>query len=67
MGATLMFVASKADRCEQYERHHAVHDAFGRGDLEALKAALGHPPDFPNGLMPCDLAVGDHCLEYAIY
>jgi hypothetical protein len=25
-----------------------LHEACRRGDLEALKAALGDPPDFPN-------------------
>ncbi len=25
----------------------AIHEAYKRGDLEALKAALGNPPDFP--------------------
>ena len=43
----------------------AIHEAFKHGNLDALKAALGHPPDFPN----CSsepLAIG--CvLEYAIY
>ena len=62
-----VFVASDSDRCQQYAMHRAVHDAFVRGDVEALKAALGNPPDFPNTLMPFDLAVGDYCLEYAIY
>ena len=60
-------MASETDRCRRYERHRAIHDAFVQGDLHALCAALDDPPDFPNGLMPCDLAVGDHCLEYAIY
>jgi uncharacterized protein len=62
-----VFMASNSNRRQHYEMHRAVHDAFVRGDVEALKAALGHPPDFPNGLMPFDFAVGDHCLEYAIY
>ena len=43
----------------------AIHEAHRRGDLEALKVALGNPADFPNSRPP--LGAGDHCLEYAIY
>lgn len=43
----------------------AVHEAYKRGDLEALKSALGHPPDFPNSRGP--IGIAEHCLEYAIY
>jgi hypothetical protein len=25
-----------------------IHLAYKKGDLEALKASLGYPPDFPN-------------------
>lgn len=35
--------------------------------MAALKAALGHPADFPNCRQPRDLAVCDYPLEYAIY
>ena len=55
------------DRCEIYRRHKAAHEAYVRGDIEALRDALGHPPDFPNCRQPFDMAVGDHPLEYAIY
>ena len=41
-----------------------MHDAFCRGDLQALRAAAENPDDVPNGQMP--LAIGS-CLEYAIY
>jgi ankyrin repeat protein len=43
----------------------AIHQACRRGDLAALRAALGDPADFPNSRPP--LGAGDHCLEYAIY
>ncbi len=43
----------------------AIHDAYKRGELEALKAALGDPPDFPNSRGP--RGVGEIILEYAIY
>jgi uncharacterized protein len=43
----------------------AIHDAYQRGDLAALKALLGDPPDFPNCRGPA--GVGEIILEYAIY
>ena len=43
----------------------AIHDAYKRGDVDALKAALGDPPDFPNCRGPGP--VGEVILEYAIY
>ena len=43
----------------------ALHHAYQRGDLEALKALLGNPPDFPNCRGPA--GVGDIILVYAIY
>src|SRR3972149_2799798 len=38
----------------------ALHEAYKRGDLEALKAALGNPPDFPNSRGP--RGVGENIL-----
>ena len=43
----------------------AIHEAFKRGDLEALRTLLGNPPDFPNCRGP--RGVGEIILEYAIY
>ncbi len=43
----------------------AIHDAYKRGDLEALKTLLGNPADFPNCQGP--LGVSEIVLEYAIY
>jgi len=43
----------------------ALHEAYKRGDLQAVKDLLGNPPDFPNCRGP--LAVGRIVLEYAIY
>lgn len=43
----------------------AIDAAYRNGDLEALKAALGDPPDFPNNPNPPGFA--ETCLEYAIY
>ncbi len=43
----------------------ALHKAYQNGDLAAVKAGLGDPPDFPNCRGPA--AVGEIVLEYAIY
>jgi ankyrin repeat protein len=43
----------------------ALHDAYKRGDLEAVRAALGDPDDFPN--CPGPMGMGPIILEYAIY
>lgn len=43
----------------------ALHEAYKRGDLKAVKDLLGNPPDFPNCRGP--QAVGKIVLEYAIY
>ena len=43
----------------------AIHDAYLRGDLDALKTLLGNPPDFPNCKGPPGM--GEIILEYAIY
>ena len=43
----------------------AIHEAYRRGDLDALRAALGDPPDFPNCRGPA--GCGEIVLEYAIY
>ena len=43
----------------------ALHEAYRRGDLEALRRLLGDPPDFPNCRGP--VGVGEIVLEYAIY
>jgi ankyrin repeat protein len=45
--------------------HIALHQAYERGDMEAVKAGLGNPPDFPNCRGP--VAAGEIVLEYAIY
>jgi ankyrin repeat protein len=56
-------MASGPDRDES-DRIMKMHDAFCRGDLDALRAAAGDPALVPNGQMP--LAIGP-CLVYAIY
>jgi hypothetical protein len=43
----------------------AIHEAYCKGDVKALRTLLGNPPDFPNCHGPS--GVGKICLEYAIY
>jgi ankyrin repeat protein len=45
-------------------RIQRIDEAFRRGDLDALRAAVDDPAIVPNGSMP--LAIGS-CLVYAIY
>jgi uncharacterized protein len=46
------------------KQFHEIHDAFVRGDVEALRAAVDDPALIPNGQMP--ITIGS-CLVYAIY
>lgn len=41
-----------------------IHDAFVRGDVDALRAAVDGPALIPNGQMPVPIG---SCLVYAIY
>jgi len=52
------------DRCAEFENFKRIDEAFRRGDLAALRAAVDDPDSVPNGAMP--LSIGP-CLEYAIY
>ena len=53
-------------RCAKYKVFKAIDDAYRKGDIDALLAALG-PADFPNSPHPWELGLGDFPLEYAIY
>src|SRR5262245_36307933 len=55
---------TEQERCEETKRFQRIHDAFLKGDLEGLRAAVDDPAAVPNGLMP--RAIGS-CLVYAIY
>ena len=55
------------DRSDIHRQSKDIDGAYRKGDLEALKSALGDPADFPDCLQPFALAVGDYPLEYAIY
>lgn len=52
------------ERCAEARKFERIHDAFKRGDLDALRAAVDDPAVIPNGRMP--ITVGS-CLVYAIY
>ena len=58
-------MTSDDERCREIAAFRRIHDAYVRGDLDALRAALGDPPDFPNCRGP--RAFGEAPLEYAIY
>ena len=51
-------------RCAEARRFQEIDDAFRRGDLEAVRAAVDDPRAVPNGPMP--MTIGS-CLVYAIY
>jgi ankyrin repeat protein len=51
-------------RCDEAKRFQQIHDAFKKGDLEALRVAVDDSSVVPNGLMP---RVIGSCLVYAIY
>ena len=52
------------ERCQESRRVMVIDEAFRRGDLAALRAAVDDPALVPNGEMP--LGIGP-CLTYAIY
>lgn len=45
----------------------AIDEAFRKGDMEGLRKGLGHPPDFPNTMLPRELEMGEAILHHAIY
>ena len=57
-------MTTEDERCAGARRFERIHDAFERGDLDALRAAVDDPAVIPNGRMP--ITVGS-CLVYAIY
>jgi len=52
------------DRCAEAAKLQRIDEAFQKGDLDALRAAVDDPSVIPNGQMP--ITVGS-CLVYAIY
>ena len=57
-------MATEEERCAEAKKFKRIDDAFHKGDLEALRAAVDDPAAIPNGRMP---AMVGPCLVYAIY
>jgi uncharacterized protein len=57
-------MATGEERCAEAKEFQRIYDAFRKGDLDALRAAVEDPTVVPNGRMPD--TVGP-CLVYAIY
>jgi uncharacterized protein len=57
-------MATEEERCTEAKKFQRIDDAFRRGDLDALRAAVGDPAVVPNGRMPDTIGP---CLIYAIY
>jgi uncharacterized protein len=57
-------MSTEDERCAEARRFERIDEAFRRGDLDALRAAVDDPASVPNGPMP--VTIGS-CLVYAIY
>ena len=57
-------MATEDERCAEAKRLEAIDEAFHKGDLDALRAAVDDPSAIPNGRMPDTIGP---CLVYAIY
>jgi ankyrin repeat protein len=57
-------MTTEDERCAEAGKFERIDDAFKRGDLEALRAAVDDPAVVPNGRMPDTIG---RCLVYAIY
>jgi hypothetical protein len=57
-------MTTEDERCAEARKFQRIDDAFRRGDLHALRAAVDDPASVPNGPMP--VTIGS-CLVYAIY
>jgi hypothetical protein len=57
-------MTTEGERCAEAEKFQRLDDAFKKGDLEALRAAVADPAVVPNGRMPDTIG---SCLVYAVY
>jgi uncharacterized protein len=57
-------MTAEDDPCAAAKKFRRIDDAFQKGDLEALRAAVDDPAIVPNGAMPPTIG---SCLVYAIY
>jgi hypothetical protein len=55
---------TEEERCAEARKFQRIDDAFRRGDLDALRAAVDDPAAVPNGHLPHGIG---SCLVYAIY
>jgi hypothetical protein len=57
-------MAIEEERCAEAKKFQRIDEAFHKGDLDALRVAVGDPAVVPNGRLPATLG---SCLVYAIY
>jgi hypothetical protein len=57
-------MATDDERCTEAKKFQRIDDAFRKGDLVALRAAVDDPTVVPNGRLPDTIGP---CLVYAIY
>jgi uncharacterized protein len=57
-------MATEEERCAEANKLQRIDDAFRKGDLAGLRAAVDDPTAVPNGRMPDSVG---RCLVYAIY
>jgi hypothetical protein len=57
-------MATEDQRCAEAKELQRIDEAFRKGDLDALRAAVNDPTVIPNGRMPDTIGA---CLVYAIY
>src|SRR5688572_30057869 len=57
-------MATEEERCAEAKKLARIDEAFRKGDLDGLRAAVDDPTVIPNGPMPDTIGP---CLIYAIY
>ncbi len=57
-------MSTEEERCAEAKKLQRIDDAFRKGDLDGLRAAVDDPAAVPNGRMPDTVGT---CLVYAIY
>ena len=57
-------MATEEERCAEAKELQRIDEAFRKGDLDGLRAAVNNPTLIPNGRMPDTIGA---CLVYAIY
>jgi uncharacterized protein len=57
-------MATEEERCAEAKALQRIGEAFRKGDLDALRAAVNDPTVIPSGRMPNTIGT---CLVYAIY